>query len=393
MTKKGLVAPHGGKLTPVLVPENQRPEYLAKAKSLPVIRMSSRETSDLLMIGMGAFSPLTGFMNKADYESVVGTKHLTSGLAWPIPITLSVTREQAATLKEGMEVALVDDETDTYVGILTVGDKYEYDKTRECKEVFFTDDMEHPGVQKVMSQGEVNVGGSVVTFSQLGYAKKYGSYYATPSQTRAIFVDKGWSTVAAFQTRNPLHRSHEFLCKIGNEVCDGLLIHPIVGKLKPGDIPAETRLKCYEALLANYFNRKNVVMRVYPMEMRYAGPSEGILHAIFRQNFGCSHLLVGRDHAGVGSYYGAYQAQELFDQFEPGEILCQPIKVTAAFYCKKCDGMTTEKTCEHDPSERISISGTKLRGMLSAGEMPPPQFSRPEVLKILMEYYQSLNGK
>jgi len=390
---KGLVAPHGGKLTPVLVPEEQRPEYLAKAKTLPVIRMTSRETSDLLMIGMGAFSPLTGFMNKEDYESVVNTKHLANGLAWPIPITLSVTKEQAAELKEGMEVALVDDETDTYVGILTVGDKYDYDKTKECKEVFFTDDMEHPGVQKVMAQGEVNVGGSVVTFSQLGYARKYGAYYATPAQTRAIFEEKGWSTVAAFQTRNPLHRSHEFLCKIGNEVCDGLLIHPIVGKLKPGDIPAEVRLKCYEALLANYFNPKTVVMRVYPMEMRYAGPSEGILHAIFRQNFGCSHILIGRDHAGVGSYYGAYQAQELFDQFKPGEILCQPIKVTAAFYCQKCDSMTTEKTCAHDPSERISISGTKLRAMLSAGEMPPAQFSRPEVLKILMEYYQSLNGK
>lgn len=388
-----LVPPHGGKLTPVLLPKEQRADALAKAKTLPVIRMSSRESSDLLMIGMGAFSPLTGFMNKADYESVVSTKHLANGLAWPIPITLSVTKEQAAALKEGMEVALVDDETDTYVGILTVEDKYEYDKTKECKEVFFTDDMEHPGVQKVMAQGDVNVGGSVVTFSQMGYATKYADYYATPEETRKLFDEKGWRTVAAFQTRNPLHRSHEFLCKIGNEICDGLLIHPIVGKLKPGDIPAEVRLECYKVLLENYFNQKNAVMRVYPMEMRYAGPSEGILHAIFRQNFGCSHILVGRDHAGVGSYYGAYQAQELFDQFKPGEIICQPIKVTASFHCYKCNGMTTEKTCPHGPEDRLSISGTKLRGMLAAGELPPAEFSRPEVLKILMKYYQSLNGK
>lgn len=385
-----LVPPHGGKLTPVLLPVEQREEAKAKAQTLPAIRMSSREASDLLMIGMGAFSPLTGFMNKEDYESVVSTKHLADGLAWPIPITLSVTKDVAATLKEGMEVALVDDETDTYVGILTVGDKYEYDKTKECKEVFFTDDMEHPGVQKVMGQGEVNVGGNVVTFSQMGYATKYAGYYATPAETRALFDEKGWRTVAAFQTRNPLHRSHEFLCKIGNEVCDGLLIHPIVGKLKPGDIPAEVRLECYKVLLENYFNQNNAVMRVYPMEMRYAGPSEGILHAIFRQNFGCSHILVGRDHAGVGSYYTAYQAQELFDEFKPGEIICQPIKVTSSFHCFKCDGMTTEKTCPHTKEDQLNISGTKLRGMLAAGELPPAEFSRPEVLKILMQYYQSL---
>lgn len=385
-----LVTPHGGKLTPVALPKEQRADALAKAKTLPVVRMSSRECSDLLMIGMGAFSPLTGFMNKADYESVVATKHLAGGLAWPIPITLSVTKEMAATLKEGMEVALVDDETDTYVGILKVGDKYGYDKTKECKEVFFTDDMKHPGVQKVMGQGDVNVGGSVITFSQMGYASKYPKYFATPEDTRALFTSKGWKTVAAFQTRNPLHRSHEFLCKIGCEICDGLMIHPIVGKLKPGDIPADVRIECTELLLKNYFNENNAVMRVYPMEMRYAGPSEGILHAIFRQNFGCTHILVGRDHAGVGSYYSPYQAQELFDQFKPGEIICQPIKVTSSFHCNKCDGTTTEKTCPHGPEDRLSISGTKVREMLGKGEMLPKEFSRPEVLKVLMKYYQSL---
>lgn len=385
----GLVAPHGGKLTKVLVPEENRGELLKKAKSLPVIRMTSRETSDALMIGMGAFSPLKGFMTREDYNEVLNSKHLASGEAWTIPITISVNRQQAKELEEGMEVALVDDESGTYVGIMTVQDKFEYDKKRECKEVFFTDDQEHPGVQKVMSQKDVNVGGEIVTFSQMGYDEKYGDYYAIPEETRQLFAEKGWKTVAAFQTRNPLHRSHEYLCKIGNEICDGLFIHPIVGKLKPGDIPADVRLDCYEALVENYFNLKSVAIRVYPMEMRYAGPSEAILHAVIRQNFGCSHILIGRDHAGVGDYYGPYQAQEIFDQFKPGEILCQPIKVTAAFYCRKCGGMTTEKTCKHDISDQVRISGTKLRAMLSAGEMPPPEFSRPEVLKILMEYYRN----
>ncbi|MBO8137968.1 MAG: sulfate adenylyltransferase [Desulfotomaculum sp.] len=386
-----LVQPHGGKLTPVLAPKEQWPELEAKAKTLPVVRMTSRETSDALMLGMGAFSPLTGFMNKEDYESVVNTKHLANGLAWPIPITLSVTKEQAAELKEGQEVALVDDETGTYVGILTVEDKYEYDKVKECKEVFFTDDAEHAGVQKVMAQGDVNIGGKLVTFSELGYDEKYAGYYAHPSETRKLFEEKGWNTVAAFQTRNPLHRSHEFLCKIGMEICDGLFIHPIVGKLKPGDIPAEVRFKCYQVHMKNYFNPNHVEMRVYPMEMRYAGPSEAILHAIFRQNFGCSHILIGRDHAGVGDYYTPYQAQEMFDQFKPGEILCKPIKVTAAYYCKKCMGMATEKTCPHGPEDRIAISGTKVRAMFAAGELPPLEFGRKEVLEILTEYYQSLN--
>lgn len=386
-----LVTPHGGKLTAVILPKEQREDAIAKAKTLPVIRMSSRETSDVLMIGMGAFSPLMGFMTKEDYESVVSTKHLANGLAWPVPITVSVTKEQAADLKEGMEVALVDDETDKYVAILTVKDKYEYDKEKECKEVFFTNDPAHDGVVKVMSQPDVNIGGDIITFSEMGYATQYAGFYAHPHETRALFESKGWNTVCAFQTRNPLHRSHEFLCKIGMEVCDGLFLHPIVGKLKAGDIPADVRFKCYQAHMDNYFNNKNVALKVYPMEMRYAGPSEAILHAIFRQNFGCSNLLVGRDHAGVGSYYSAYQAQEIFDQFKPGEILCQPIKVTAAAYCKKCQGMETEKTCPHTGEDRVAISGTKVRQMFGAGQLPPLEFGRKEVLEILTQYYQELD--
>ncbi|MCD5406549.1 MAG: sulfate adenylyltransferase [Desulfotomaculum sp.] len=386
-----LVTPHGGKLTPVLVAREERPGLEAKAKGLDVIRITSRETSDCLMIGMGAFSPLTGFMGKADYESVVSTKHLSNGLAWPVPITLSVTKEQAASLTEGKEVALVDDESGKYVGILTVQEKYEYDKIKECKEVFFTDDDDHPGVQKVKAQGDINVGGSLVTFSEMGYASKYPEHYAHPADTRKLFEEKGWNTVCAFQTRNPLHRSHEFLCKVGMEVCDGLLIHPIVGKLKQGDIPAEVRFECYKVLLENYFNLDNVIMKVYPMEMRYAGPSEGILHSIFRQNFGCSHILIGRDHAGVGDYYTAYQAQEIFDQFKPGELLCQPLKVTAAYYSQKCDGMTTEKTGPKlGKEDRIAISGTKLRAMLAEGKQPPLEFGRKEVVDILIEYYKGL---
>ncbi|SHE91039.1 sulfate adenylyltransferase [Desulforamulus putei] len=385
-----LVPPHGGKLTPVLAPKEQWAELKAKAESLPVIRMSSRETSDCLMLGMGAFSPLTGFMTKADYESVLDNMHLANGLAWPLPVTLAVTKEQAETIAIGQELALVDDESGEYVGIITVADKYEYDKVKECKAAFFTDDAEHPGVQKVMAQGDVYIGGDIVTFSELGYDEKYAGYYAHPAETRALFESKGWNTVCAFQTRNPLHRSHEFLCKIGMEICDGLFLHPIVGKLKKGDIPAEVRFECYKAHMEHYFNPNHVEMRVYPMEMRYAGPKEAILHAIFRQNFGCSHILVGRDHAGVGSYYTPYQAQEIFDQFKPGEILCQPIKVTAAYYCKKCMGMATEKTCPHGKEDRISISGTKVREMFSRGELPPLEFGRKEVLEILTRYYQSL---
>lgn len=385
-----LVQPHGGKLTPVLVPREQRAEWKAKAEALPVIRMSSRESSDCLMIGMGAFSPLTGFMTQADYEGVINGNHLANGLAWPLPVTLAVTTEQAASINPGDQLALVDDETGIYVGIITVADKYGYDKVKECKESFFTNDADHPGVQKVMAQGDVYIGGNIVTFSEMGYATKYAGYYAHPAETRALFESKGWNTVCAFQTRNPLHRSHEYLCKIGNEVCDGLFLHPIVGKLKAGDIPAETRFDAYKVHLENYFNPATVEMRVYPMEMRYAGPKEAILHAIFRQNFGCSHILVGRDHAGVGSYYTPYQAQEIFDQFKPGELLCQPIKVTSAFYCKKCMGMTTEKTCPHSKEDQISISGTKLREMFSKGELPPLEFGRKEVLEVLTKYYQGL---
>lgn len=388
-----LVTPHGGKLTPVLAPKEQREELLAKAKSLPVVRMSSRETSDCLMLGMGAFSPLTGFMKKADYDGVIDNMHLANGLAWPLPVTLAATKEQADAIAVGAEVALVDDESGEYVAIMTVADKYGYDKEKECKVAFFTNDGGHPGVQKVMAQGEVYIGGDIVTFSELGYDEKYVGYYAHPAETRALFESKGWSTVCAFQTRNPLHRSHEFLCKIGNEVCDGLFLHPIVGKLKKGDIPAEVRFECYKAHMENYFNPATIEMRVYPMEMRYAGPKEAVLHAIFRQNFGCSHLLVGRDHAGVGSYYTAYQAQEIFDEFKLGEILCQPIKVTSSYYCKRCDGMATDKTCAHDPSERINISGTKVREMFGKGELPPLEFGRKEVLEILTRYYQALDNK
>lgn len=387
-----LVQPHGGKLTPVLVPREQRAEWKAKAEKLPVIRMSSREASDCLMLGIGAFSPLTGFMSQADYEGVVENMHLANGLAWPLPVTLAVTKEQAETIKAGDELALVDDESGIYVGIITVSDKYEYDKVKECKASFFTDDADHPGVQKVMSQGEVYLGGDIVTFSEMGYATKYAGYYAHPAETRALFESKGWNTVCAFQTRNPLHRSHEFLCKIGNEVCDGLFLHPIVGKLKKGDIPAEVRFEAYKAHMKYYFNEKTIEMRVYPMEMRYAGPKEAILHAIFRQNFGCSHILVGRDHAGVGSYYTPYQAQEIFDAFKPGEILCQPIKVTSAYYCTKCQGMATEKSCPHGPEDRIAISGTKVREMFGRGELPPLEFGRKEVLEILTKYYQSLDS-
>lgn len=384
-----LVPPHGGELTPRLVPADQVADRMAAAAGLKQLRIGSREVSDLLMIGMGAFSPLTGFMTKADYESVVGDMHLSNGTLWPVPITLAVSEETAAEIKDGDTVALIEEEDDQLLATMVVQERYTYDKKEECVKTFRTDDLEHPGVQKVMGQGDICLGGPVEVLNEAGYPERFPEY-ARPAETRAIFEERGWSTVTAFQTRNPLHRSHEYLTKVALEISDGLFLHPIVGKLKPGDIPADVRMKCYKVLLDNFYPAERVVMKVYPMEMRYAGPTEAILHAIIRQNFGCSHLCVGRDHAGVGDYYGTFEAQEIFDTLKPGELMLQPLKFEHTFYCHKCLGMCSAKTCPHGKEDHVFISGTKLREMLGKGETPPVEFSRKEVIKILVEYYQSL---
>jgi len=383
-----LVPPHGGKLNPLLVNEKDKKEIFNEAKTLHQVRLSSKEVSDLIMMAMGAFSPLSGFMVKADYQKVVSEMRLEKGLLWPIPINLAVSSEEANKIKEGQKVALLNPDNDDILAIMLVEEKYNYDKKVEARQVFRTDDENHPGVRNIYQQGEVYLGGPVKVFTEGDYPERF-TEFARPAEIRAIFSEKGWKTVAAFQTRNPLHRSHEYLTKIALEVCDGLFIHPIVGKLKSGDIPAEVRMECYQALLNNYYPKDRVVLKVYPMEMRYGGPRETILHAIIRQNFGCSHLIVGRDHAGVGSYYGALDAQRIFNELKPEDLYLQPLKLDATFWCHKCESMASLKTCPHPDEDHLMISGTKLREMLTNGERPPEEFSRKEVADILVKYYQS----
>ena len=387
-TTSRLVPPHGGELKPLLVQGEEAVEARRRAEGLPAVRLNSKETSDLIMLAMGAFSPLGGFLCRGDYEGVVEGMQLGDGVLWPIPVTVSVTHEAAGAVAVGREVALVDEDSDELMGLMTVEDKYPYDKRREARKVFGTEDEAHPGVQRVYSQGEVYLGGALTAVSEGRYPKVFPEF-ARPAETRAIFSQRGWSTVAAFQTRNPIHRSHEYLVRIAMEVSDGVFIHPIVGALKPGDIPAEVRMKCYQALLERYLPPERVVLKVYPMEMRYGGPREAVLHAIIRQNFGCSHLIIGRDHAGVGKYYGPFEAQEIFEQLEPGALHIQPLKLDWTFWCSRCEGMASLKTCPHAQEDRLLISGTELRTLLSEGRHPPAEFSRPEVLEILIDYYRA----
>jgi len=390
-----LVNPHGGekRLKPLLLSGEALKAEKEKAERLPRVAMTSRETSDLIMMGIGAFTPLSGFMGKEDWKGVCATYTMSDGIFWPIPITLSTTKEQAERLKEGQQLALIDEETGELMGSMTVQEKYTIDKAYECKEVFKTTDREHPGVAKVMAQGEVNLAGPVKVFSESYYPELYKEVYLRPAETRKIFEEKGWSTVAALQLRNPMHRSHEYLAKIAIEICDGVLIHQLVGKLKAGDIPAEVRVRAVNALVENYFVKDSCIQAGYPMEMRYAGPREALLHAVFRQNYGCSHLIVGRDHAGVGEYYGSFDAHKIFDKIPRGSLQIQPLKIDVTFYCFKCDGMATGKTCPHGKDDRLAVSGTMLRKILSEGGEVPDHFSRPEVLTILREYYSRLEEK
>lgn len=392
MTPK-IVPPHGGILKPLLLEGEELEQARKKSRSLPVLPLTSRETSDLVMMAMGAFSPLEGFMGRADYESVVDTMHTADGTLWPVPITLAVSQDRADALSENSEAALVDEESGELMGCMTIQEKFTYDKRREAREVFRTEEEAHPGVSKLYAQKDVLLAGPVKALSEGPYPRLYGQSYGRPAETRALFLEHGWSTVAAFQTRNPIHRSHEYCTKIALEVSDGLLIHPLVGKLKPDDIPAEVRMKCYQVLMKNYYPEDRVVLRVYPMEMRYAGPREALLHAVVRQNFGCSHLIVGRDHAGVGRYYGPFDAQKIFDEIGEGELLLKPLNIDWTFWCCRCDGMASGKTCPHDKKDRVLISGTQLRQLLTKGEKPPKEFSRPEVIEILIDYYKSLNNE
>ena len=384
-----LVKPHGhSELNPRLVAETQRSDHLAEAKTLRTIRMTSRELSDLLMFGMGAYSPLEGFMNEESWRKCCTDYTTDQGLFWPIPITVSVPEDVASSISLGEKLALIDENATIY-GTLKVDEKYTINKELECREVYKTLDPEHPGVEKVMSQEPINLAGAVTVLNEGVYPATYKGLYLKPEETRSIFEKNNWSTVAAFQTRNPMHRSHEHLAKIAIEICDGLLIHQVLGALKPGDIPADIRVAAIDALVENYFVPGTAIQAGYPIEMRYAGPREALLHALFRQNFGCSHLVVGRDHAGVGDYYGPFDAHHIFDEIPKGSLETQPLKIDIAFYSYKCGGMATGRTCPSDESQRLNISGTRLREMLANGEPVPEEFSRPEVIEVLRRHYDA----
>ncbi|HHQ41089.1 MAG TPA: sulfate adenylyltransferase [Chromatiales bacterium] len=387
-----LVRPHGGgELKPLLLEGEALAEERKRAETLPRVTLSSREAGDVIMMGIGGFTPLEGFMTRADWEGVCDGMKMANGLFWPIPITLSTDSDTASSIKEGQDVALYDPERDEILATMKVTEKYTIDKAHEAMMVYKTTDLEHPGVKMLMEQGEVNLAGPVKVLSTGGFPEKYPDLFLTPAQTRALFESKGWSTVAAFQTRNPMHRSHEYLAKIAIEICDGVLIHSLLGKLKPGDIPAEVRARAINTLIEHYFVKDTCVHAGYPLDMRYAGPREALLHALFRQNYGCSHLIVGRDHAGVGDYYGPFDAHKIFDEIPADALETKPLKIDWTFWCDKCEGMASMKTCPHDAQHRLLLSGTKLRKMLSEGEEVPHHFSRPEVLTILREYYESLS--
>jgi sulfate adenylyltransferase len=371
------IAPHGGQLINRIASHKQRHEFLDKADFLPRVQLDKRSTSDLEMIGIGAFSPLIGFMEQADYDSVVETMHLSNGLPWTIPITLSVDEAVAAPLKEGSLVRL-DDPNGNFIGVLELTQKYRYDKVREAINVYRTDEEEHPGVKVVYEQGDINLAGPVWLL-QRDHHPLFPAYQIDPTKSRALFQEKGWKTVVGFQTRNPIHRAHEYIIKCALETVDGLFLHPLVGATKSDDIAAEVRMRCYEIMLELYFPENRVILAINPAAMRYAGPREAIFHSLIRKNYGCTHFIVGRDHAGVGDYYGTYDAQHLFDEFDPTELGITPMKFEHAFYCKRTQQMATTKTSPSRPEERIHLSGTKVREMLRRGELPPGEFSRPEV--------------
>jgi sulfate adenylyltransferase len=420
MTERQLIPPHGGKgLTCCLLEGAELEDEKKKAATLKQIPISSREKGDLIMMGIGGFSPLTGFMTQEDWKGVCENFLMADGTFWPIPVTLSADKSDADGISVGDEIALYDPEDNEMMATMKVTQKYamtEEDKKFECEKVFMGEGTataeefwkiakdDHPGVQMVMGQKDVNLAGPVKVLSEGEYPKKYPGVYLTPAETRKMFEERGWAEVAALQLRNPMHRSHEYLCKIAVEVCDGVLIHSLVGSLKPGDIPAEVRVDCIDALVKNYFVEDKVIQGGYPLDMRYAGPREGLLHAAFRQNYGCSRMIIGRDHAGVGDFYGMFEAQTIFDKIPyhshpdqcavPGHaLLCKPLKIDWTFYCYKCDGMASLRTCPHGKEDRVLLSGTMLRKMLSEGGELPDHFGRDEVVVILRKYYEGLTEK
>jgi sulfate adenylyltransferase len=386
------ILPHGGQLINRIVTSAERDEFLDQKEHLPRVQLDDRAASDLVMIAIGGFSPLNGFMEQNDYEKVVEDMRLASGLPWAIPVTLSVTEEVAEPLKEGGWVRL-DDSEGNFIGVLELTQKYRYNKAHEAVNVYRTDDQKHPGVQVVYEQGNINLAGPVWLLERQPHPQ-FPDYQLDPLESRRLFLERGWQTIVGFQTRNPIHRAHEYIQKCALEVVDGLFLHPLVGVTKSDDIAADVRMRCYEIMIDRYFPQDRVILAINPSAMRYAGPREAIFHALIRKNYGCTHFIVGRDHAGVGDYYGTYDAQYIFDEFKPGELGIVPMKFEHAFFCTRTQQMATTKTSPSGPEERIHLSGTKVREMLRRGELPPPQFSRPEVAAELiraMQYQASLD--
>ncbi len=377
-----MIEPHGGTLINRMVGSKEREALLARAPGLPAIELDAWALSDIEMIAIGGFSPLEGFMTRKDYDRVVEDRRLANGLVWTIPVTLSVSREQAAILKGKNEMTLTSN--GTTMAILHLDDVFTPDKTHEAERVLQTADASHPGVKRLQSIGDVYLGGRISVINR-PQAATFLQYRLDPTHTRRIFEERGWRRIVAFQTRNPIHRAHEYLQKCALEMCDGMLLHPIVGETKGDDVPAAVRMKSYEVLLARYFPKDRVVLAVNPASMRYAGPREAVFHALIRKNYGCTHFIVGRDHAGVGKFYGTYDAQRVFDDFAPEEIGITPLCFENTAYCTVCGSMVSTKTCPHAAEQHISLSGTKVRELLQAGTPPPPEVSRPEVATVLIE--------
>ena len=381
-----LIRPHGGALVNRVVTGIERERLVQAASLMPRLQLNAREISDLEMIATGAYSPLEGFLDRSDYVSVCANMRLANGVAWPIPITLSVTSEQASMFHQFEDLALYQD--DHLLGILHLAEKFPYDKVNEANLVYRTTDEKHPGVRALYAQGDILIGGKISLLNRPRNAT-FPQYRLDPAQTRELFRQRGWRRVVAFQTRNPVHRAHEYIQKCALEIADGLLLHPLVGETKSDDVAPEVRIRSYEAILDNYYPASRTILSVLPAAMRYAGPREAVFHALIRKNYGCSHFIVGRDHAGVGNYYGSYDAHQIFDEFAPEELGLTPLFFDHTFYCRLCGAMASTKTCPHDSSEHVTLSGTKVREMLNAGELPPVEFSRPEVAKLLIAAHKN----
>ncbi|MFW6386792.1 MAG: sulfate adenylyltransferase [Bacillota bacterium] len=378
-----MIEPHGGKLVDRNVKGEEKQEILVRVQEMPRLELNFDELNTVNNIATGLFSPLEGFMNVSDYTGVVENMHLAGGTVWTIPVVLGVSEEEAGKLEEGQDVGLYFEEDGELYAVLHLEEKYSVDKEKEAELVYGTSDDEHPGVAAVYEREEVLLGGEISQLKPLVY-DDFRQYRLQPSETREKIADRGWETVVAFQTRNPIHRAHEYLQKCALEMVDGLYISPLVGRTKSSDIPADIRIESYEVVMEELYPRERTMLVVFPAAMHYAGPREAVFHALCRQNYGCSHFIVGRDHAGVGDYYGTYEAQEIFDEFEPGEIGITPLRFEYAFYCKRCGGMASEKTCPHSGDEHIFLSGTKVRELIRNGERPPAEMTRPEVSDVLI---------